>query len=153
MSTLGGIPIHVEPTGSPLPSSALGAGLAAILSELASLLEALRRSGAESAIDLRSLPLGPDDLDRLQRLLGTGEVDIRIEANGESRIRETAVCGLWWTEHRDAAGALLAVLIEVARVPSILPAADEDLALGAIRLRADAAAQSAEFGESPHGTT
>ncbi len=153
MSTLGGIPIHVEPTGGPQAAGALGAGLGAILSELATLLEALRRRGVEGAIDLRSLPLGPDDLDRLQGILGTGEVDIRIEANGESRIRETAVGGLWWTEHRDAAGALLAVLIEVARVPNILSPADEDLALGAARLRADAAAQCAEFGESPHGTT
>ena len=153
MRTLGGIPIHVEPTGSSLRSSALGAGLGAILSELASLLEALRRSGAEGAIDLRSLPLGPDDLDRLQRILGVGEVDIRIAANGESRIRETAVCGLWWTEHRDVSGALIAVLIEVARVPNFLSAADEDIALGAIRLRAAAAGQCAKFGESPHGTT
>ncbi len=153
MSTLGGIPIHVEPAGTPLVASTRGAGLGAILSELATLLEALRRTGSEGALDLRSLPLGPDELDRLQRILGWGEVDIRIDANGESRIRETAVSGLWWTEHRDAAGALLAVLIEVARVPNILVPADEDIALAAIQLRVEAAAQCATSGESPHGTT
>ena len=153
MSALGEIPIHVEPLPEKSAGRELGAGLGAILSELATLLEALRTTGEEGAIDLRSLPLGPNDLDRLQRILGSGEVDVRIEANGESRIRETAVCGLWWTEHRNAAGESLAVLIEVARVPNILVAADDDLALGAVRLRTAAAVQFSAPGETPHGTT
>ncbi len=153
MSALGDIPIHVEPSAEKSVGRELGVGLGAILSELATLLEALRSTGEEGAIDLRSLPLGPNDLDRLRRLLGSGEVDIRIDANGESRIRETAVSGLWWTEHRNAAGEPLAVLIEVARVPNILLTADDDLARGAVRLRTVASAQFSAPGETPHGTT
>lgn len=153
MSALGDIPIHVEPAVAQSAGRTLGVGLGAILSELATLLEGLRSTGEEGAIDLHSLPLGPNDVDRLQCILGSGEVDIRIDANGESRIRETAVSGLWWTEHRDAAGEPLAVLIEVARVPSILMAADDDLALGAVRLRTVAAAQFSPPGETAHGTT
>jgi hydrogenase-1 operon protein HyaF len=153
MSAFGGIPIRVETTAAARAGFALGVELGAILSELATLLEALRLTGQEGAIDLRSLPLGANELDCLRRILGRGEVDIRIDANGESRIRETAVRGLWWTEHRDAVGAPLAVLIEVARVPNILLAADEELALGAVRLRAAAAAQSSAPGETPNGTT
>ncbi len=153
MSALEGIPIRVEPGPTGEAQVTVGAGIAAILTEIAALLEHLVRTGEPGAIDVRSLPLGPADRQRLQDTLGTGEVDIRMQTNGESRIRETAVHGVWWTEHRDSDGALLVSLIEVARIPDILLVADEDLARGALRLRAGAAPQSAAQGESPHAPT
>lgn len=153
MSALSEISIRVEATARSAAHRVPSAALGALLSELATLLEVLHRTGEEGAIDLRSLPLDPLERDDLRCVLGTGAVDIRIEANGESRIRETAISGLWWTEHRDACGEALVVLIEVARVPSIVPAAAEDLALGVLQLRASAAAHSALPGDSPHGTT
>ncbi len=84
---------------------------------------------------------------------GTGEVDARMQVNGESRIRETAVHGVWWSEHRDSDGALLATVIEVTRVPDILIVAEDDLLRGAARLRASLTLQSAAQGENPHGKT
>ena len=153
MTQLSQIPIFVE--GAPGASSppTVGAGLAAILNELATLLERLDCSGEAGAIDVRSLPMSPADIEKLKAALGEGEVDIRIQANGETHARETAIPGIWWTEYRDLDGALLAALIEVAKVPDIVLAGDEQFARGADRLRAQAAAHSAAPGESPHVET
>lgn len=153
MSTFAQIPIRVEQTASGHEPATVGGGLRAILAEVAALLEHLAGTGQPGAIDVRSLPLSSADRAQLLQALGEGETDIRIQANGESRIRETAVHGVWWTEHRDADGELLATLIEIARVPTMLAVDDEDLARGALRLRASLAPQSAAQGESPHGTT
>ena len=151
MTTLSQIPICVEPVAVSHDEATVGGGTGAILSEIAELLERLARTGEPGAIDLRSLPLSPTDCEQLLRALGTGEVDARLQANGESRIRETAVHGVWWSEHRDSDGALLATVIEVTRVPDILIVAEDDLLRGASRLRARLTLQSAAQGESPHG--
>jgi hypothetical protein len=73
----------------------------------------------------------------LLQALGPGEVLIRLKADGESTIRETSVQGVWWNEHTDRYGNLLAAFLEVARVPAILPVDSEQLRRGAERLRAD----------------
>jgi hypothetical protein len=52
----------------------LGAGVSAILAELATLLEQLAEQQTPAAIDLRSLPMSPKERDELQQLLGEGEV-------------------------------------------------------------------------------
>ena len=151
MTTLAQIPVCVEPVPVSHEEGTVGGGIGAILAEIAELLERLARTGEPGAIDLRSLPLSPADRAQLLQALGTGEVDARMQANGESRIRETAVHGVWWTEHRDSSGELLATLIEVARVPDILIVGEDDLLRGASRLRASLTLQSAAQGESPHG--
>lgn len=153
MSTLAQIPIRVEGATGLHEQASVGGGLIAIIHEITALLDHLAETGEPSAIDVRSLPLSAADRAELLQVLGSGEVDIRIQANGESRIRETAVHGVWWTEHRDSDGALVANLIEVARVPEILVVADEELARAASRLRANIRSQSAAQGESPYGQT
>jgi hypothetical protein len=97
---------------------ATGAGATAILAEIAALLERVAAGGEAVQIDL-------------------GEVLIRLKADGESTIRETSVQGVWWNEHTDRYGNLLAAFLEVARVPAILPVDSEQLRRGAERLRAD----------------
>ncbi len=154
MSTLGHIPVCVEPVGAVSTEQAtVGGGVAAILTELAGLLERLVLQGEPGAVDMRSLPLSPADRLQLLETLGAGEVDIRIQANGESHIRETSVHGVWWCEHRDTDGVLLATLIEVARVPEMLAAADMDLIRGAERLRTILAPECAVKGGTSHGPT
>ncbi len=153
MTTLAQIPVCLEPVPASHDEATVGGGIGAILAEIAELLERLARTGEPGAIDLRSLPLSSADRAQLLQALGMGEVDARMQANGESRIRETAVHGVWWTEHRDSDGALLATLIEVARVPDILIVGEDDLLRGASRLRANLTLQSAAQGENPHGKT
>jgi hypothetical protein len=120
----------------------LGGGVTAILSELISLLERLTNSQESAAIDLRSLPMNVDDLAELRRALGEGEVRATLDAEGISAIRETKVPGVWWVEHRDRHGELMAELIEVTRMPQILMTASEEIATGARLLREQIALRS-----------
>ena len=95
----------------------LGAGLDAVLAEVVQRLEQLAAGERPDAIDLRSLPLNPADRERLAEALGDGEVDITMRLDGASRVRETGATGVWWVEHRDARGELIAELLEITRIP------------------------------------
>ena len=132
MSRLSEIPIQIEPA---IRVGGLGGGVTAILSELVSLLERLATGEESAAIDLRSLPMSPQDRSELRRALGDGEVQATLNAEGISNIRETHVPGVWWVEHHDRHGELIAELIEVTRMPHILMSATDEIALGAVALR------------------
>ena len=132
MSRLGDIAVRIE---GPARSAGLGGGVAALLSELADRLDRLALTGDASSIDLRSLPLSPEDLQLLQETLGEGEVQAQLQAGGASAIRETAVAGLWWTLHRDPRGELSAELLDIARVPPILERAADEIQAAARELR------------------
>ena len=132
MSRLAEIPIRIEP---PTVVAGLGGGVAAILTELVSLLERLADGEQPAAIDLRSLPMSPHDRAELRRALGEGEVQATLNADGLSNIRETRVPGVWWLEHHDRHGELIAELIEVTRMPQILMSASDEIAAGARALR------------------
>lgn len=125
MSALQGIPVRIEDTqdcrrdwGNALP----------ILHEVRHALERLIAAGEETQIDLNAIPFGPGDLDRLQSLLGTGEVSATIDALGPTRIQETAIPGVWLLDHRNGDDQRLTLQLEIARIPRILLSQDEDLA-------------------------
>ena len=119
----------------PAPAFGLGGGVAAILMELAGSLERLAESQIPAAIDLRSLPMSPQDRIELRRALGEGEDQATVTADGLSSIRETRISGVWWVEHRDARGELTAELLEVTRFPEILATASDEIAAAARALR------------------
>jgi len=138
MSRLGDIPIRIESMESPVPDrpdGGLGGAIDAVLSEIASLLERLAKNDEHSMIDLRSLPLSQADRAALQSALGDGEVHATLQAVGRSTARETRFAGVWWLEHRDPAGDLVAELLEVARFPQILASAPDEIADAAKALR------------------
>ncbi len=140
MSRLSSIPIHIESGTAAGFTETIGGGVKAIVAELATLLERVAAGGEPGAIDLRSLPMSADDRSELLAVLGPGEVTITLQASGESTIRETSVHGVWWSDHRDRAGEIIASFIEVARVPSILLVDADELRRGAERLRSGAVA-------------
>ena len=153
MSRLTEIPIRIEPSArieTPAVVGGLGGGVAAILSELVTLLERLVKGEAPGAIDLLSLPMSPLDRAELQRVLGEGEVQATVNAQGLSKMRETHVSGVWWVEHFDQQGELIAELIEVCRVPEILSSASDEIAAGARALRAQIAMAAAP--RAPQGS-
>jgi hydrogenase-1 operon protein HyaF len=136
MSRLGDIPIRIESAPASVEvDGGLGGGVSAILHEVVRLLEQLAAADEPAAIDLRSLPMSPQDRTELQRALGEGEVQATLNAQGVSTIRETRVPGVWWVEHRDSHGELIAELIEVTRVPQILASATDEILAGARALR------------------
>lgn len=137
MSRISEIPIRVEQRPTAVADcGTIGGGVSAILVEIATLLDRLADGGEPGAIDLRSLPISPADRERLLEALGPGEVQITLQADGESTIHETGVQGVWRNEHRDRVGETIASFIEVARVPTILPVESDELRRGAQRLRA-----------------
>ena len=144
LTRLEDISIRVEAAASaelPVPpdraaAGGLGGGIAALLSVLATLLEQLAQSDSPSAIDLRSLPMSPQDRAELERVLGEGEVRATVSAQGLSTVRETGMSGIWWVEHRDAQGEPVAELLEVTRIPQILSSALDEVAAAAASLRA-----------------
>jgi hydrogenase-1 operon protein HyaF len=136
------IPIHIEPLAKPdlllhpVAAGGLGGGVAAILSQLVSLLEALARGNSSALVDLRSLPMSPQDRIELQRVLGQGEVTATVNADGLTQIRETGISGVWWVEHFDRHKAMIAEMIEVALVPQLLASGADEIAAAAQGLRA-----------------
>jgi hydrogenase-1 operon protein HyaF len=144
MSRLADIPIRIEPSARSEPPAwsetapavgGLGVAMGAVLSELATLLDRLLDEQAPGTIDLRSLPMSPLDRAELLRVLGQGEVQATVNADGLSMLRETGVSGVWWVEHFDPRGGLIAELLEVTRVPQLLASASDEIAAGARALR------------------
>jgi hydrogenase-1 operon protein HyaF len=99
----------------------------ALLTEVAGLLHRLLEHGEAGSIDLRGLPLSARCVGTLKQRLGKGEVIVLLAAAGHSEIHETSFPGVWWTQHADEAGRVVATLIEVAVVPAIVCANVDDM--------------------------
>lgn len=137
MSALPRIPIRVESAPPDPGFGTIGGGVEAVLVEIATLLDRVAAGGEPGAIDLRSLPISPSEHLQLADALGQGELTITLEAEGRSTLRETGIRGVWWNEYRDPNDEVVAVFIEVAKVPAIVPAEPGDLQSGAHALRAN----------------
>ena len=124
------MPLHDIPVQVETDVGRLSGNAAALLREIAALLEALVRLGEGGAIDLKSLPLSAADRDWLLERLGKGEVEINLNIAGGSRIRETAYAGVWWVEHRGENGATTSEFIEVSYVPELVSAHPDDVESG-----------------------
>ncbi len=118
-----------------LPASRIG-GIRPILREIETLLAAFVKTGQGGSIDLHSLPLAPADFEALDAALGEGEVQATIRALGETRVRETAIHGVWRVTHCNAGGDAVVDLIEVCDAPDILKTHAADAHAGLAMLRA-----------------
>ena len=117
MSAGNAIPLKIRSDAPAGPASGLAMALG---HEILAHLDQLLASGEPGALDLKSMPMSPADYRALRSLLGEGEIDLTLELDGPTRIRETAFPGVWWIQHRDAAGTILAENIEINRVPQFL---------------------------------
>ncbi len=118
------------------PASTIG-DIHPILHEIRALLVTLVETGRGGSIDLRSLPLSPADFTAIDAALGEGEVQATVRALGETRVRETAIHGVWRVTHCNDGGEAVADLIEVCDAPEILKthAADARTGLATLRTR------------------
>lgn len=121
----------------PVSSSIGGENGRALLHELADMLQQLIDKGEGDSIDLRRIPLFPDDLDVLHEKLGEGEVTAEVTSAGSSVIRESAIPGVWWVTHFNEEDEVIAELIEVTFCPEILKTPTDDARDGLQWLRAD----------------
>jgi hydrogenase-1 operon protein HyaF len=105
-----------------------------LLNEVLHAVDRLLDNGEPTTIDLGGLPFGPGELEHLRDTLGEGELTARLDALGTSRIVETALPGVWWLEHRNAADEVVGRFLEITRTPEILSSQDADIAAGRARL-------------------
>ena len=101
-----------------------------LLHEIAHALRRLHLEGVATTLDLNAIPFGPGDERQLIEFLGTGEVSAKLEAMGESHIRESGFSGVWIIEHWSANGERVAFQIEITKLPAILETQTEDIAEG-----------------------
>lgn len=137
-------------SASPMTGEATPLALA-VLSEIATALARLAETGEETTIDLKSLPLSPDDLARLGELLGEGEVRCDLEVAGRSEVRETGFSGVWWIRHLGLGDEVALEEIAITFVPEILRAHPDDVARAARRLAEAVTAPLADEEETPRG--
>lgn len=126
------IPLKVQ---SAPAGNTIGVGLSAITHEILSHLEHLAQTGEGHAIDLKSLPMSPQEFNDLKKLLGEGEIDLTVDFDGPTRIRETGYAGVWWIQHTASNGRILAEYIEIARFPDFLSAQPEHITDAVRQLR------------------
>ena len=124
MSGLDSIAVTTEPPGS---AAQEWGNAMPVLHEIRHGLARLAQTGESTLIDLRAMPFGPGDEDRLLALLGTGEVQANLEALGTTRILESAVPGVWLVDHYNAENERIALHIEIGTVPGILCTQPEDV--------------------------
>jgi hydrogenase-1 operon protein HyaF len=126
--SLDAIPVVISSPG--LRAGELSGNAPALLREIAEMVRRLLSEGEASAIDLQALPLTPTDLKWLREQLGEGEIAVTLNADGESSLDETACPGVWWVTHRNPNGAVVSAFLEVAFVPEVVKAHQEDVVIG-----------------------
>ncbi|EGO95032.1 MULTISPECIES: hydrogenase expression/formation protein [unclassified Acidiphilium] len=107
-----------------------------VLAELRARSAAFRPGGAAHVINLGLLPLAEAELTWLVRTLGEGPAIILSGGYGTCRIRSTRLAGTWWVQYYNAADALILNTLEIAAVPAVACAAQDDIAESASRVRA-----------------
>jgi hydrogenase-1 operon protein HyaF len=131
---LAGIPLVVEAAATVHVDSG---NVPLLLHELRHALERLLVDGTTHVIDLRAIPLGPGEEERLLETLGTGEVRAEFDALGRSVIEESAYPGLWRITHWNTADEMTGRFLEVTFTPALLSSPPEDVTAGLARLTAD----------------
>jgi hydrogenase-1 operon protein HyaF len=131
---LGDIPVVQDLASA--PAQPLSGNAAVLLREIADRVRRLIDSGETAAIDLLAMPLNAADLDWLHAQLGTGEIRVTLEADGQSTLNETACAGVWWVMHHNPGGGVMSAFIEVTSVPELVKAHMDDVRGGLERLEA-----------------
>jgi hydrogenase-1 operon protein HyaF len=98
-----------------------------LLHEVRHALERLLRTGESTTIDLRAIPFGPGDEERLLSLLGEGEVVATLDVLGRTTVRESRFSGVWIVDHYNSEAERIAFQLEVIEIPVLLRAQTEDM--------------------------
>jgi len=125
MSSLDAIPVTAEvATGNVKP----------LLYEVRHALKRLANGEDGTVIDLRSIPLAPGEEERIEELLGKGEVRAELDALGPSVVQETSYPGVWLVTHSNTEQVVVGRFIEVTHMPELLKSQQADIEHGISRL-------------------
>ncbi len=101
-----------------------------LLHEVRHALQRWLDDGEVTVIDLRSIPMGPGEEDRIVSELGRGEVQARMSALGPSEIFETRFPAVWLVTHWNNDEEVIGKFIEICDMPRLLMAQEEDIREG-----------------------
>ncbi len=101
--------------------------LQSILAEIKFALQQLLEQKKVHCIDLRAMPWSPGEEQKLESLLGKGEVLIELNTLGKSTFYETRFSGVWLVSHYNQEDELIAKLIEITYLPEMIFAQTEDI--------------------------
>lgn len=107
-----------------------------ILHEIRHALKKLLETGKATTIDLRAIPMAPGEEQKIEEILGEGEISIKLEALGPSEIIETATAGVWLITHFNVEREVVGKFIEITRIPSLAESQKEDIEKGLLQLEA-----------------
>jgi len=110
-----------------------------LLHEIRHALKRVAAGQDGTTIDLRSLPLAPGEEERIENVLGEGEVRAELDALGPTVVQETSYPGVWLVTHRNSEQEVVARFVEVTRMPELLNAQQEDIELAVSRLETELA--------------
>ena len=116
------------------PGEVVTGNVMPILHQVRHALHDLLETGKAEVIDLRSIPMGPGEEDRLAEALGKGEVEVRMSALGPSEIIETRYPGVWLVTHFNNDNEIIGKFIEICAIPDLVMAQDEDIRAGLVQL-------------------
>lgn len=108
----------------------------ALLHEVVNLLQQLLSRDEPGHVDLRAIPLSPQDMTLLAETLGEGLVFAEVADYGLTRVRQTGIPGVWWVVHLDDEEQVIAEFIEVNYCPEVLITPTEDIRDGREALKA-----------------
>jgi hydrogenase-1 operon protein HyaF len=94
--------------------------ISALLGQIEFALTKLRDAGEETTFDLRSLPIDQPGINQIESLLGRGELQATLEADGPTQIWETAVPAVWWVIHQNRSGGEICRFLQIALQPELL---------------------------------
>lgn len=98
-----------------------------ILHEIRHALTSLLVEDKPTTIDLRAIPMAPGEEERIESVLGEGEISVQLNALGLSTIIETKFAGVWLVTHYNSAEEVVSKFIEVTRVPALIVSQEEDI--------------------------
>jgi len=105
-----------------------------LLYEVRHALKRLANGEDGTVIDLRSIPLAPGEEERIEELLGKGEVRAELDALGPSVVQETSYPGVWLVTHSNTEQVVVGRFIEVTHMPELLKSQQADIEHGISRL-------------------
>ena len=123
MSVLDKISIMVEPC----KNSGLTHNTLPLLHEIRHALIRFADKGEPTILDLKAIPFGPGDEEKLLSFLGAGEIQATVDALGETRVIETAYPGVWLVEYKNPEQERIALQIEITDMPAILKTQPDDI--------------------------
>jgi hydrogenase-1 operon protein HyaF len=113
-----------------VPGSTITGNVVPLLHEVRHALQALLEQGTETFIDLRAIPLGPGEEERIAETLGKGEVQVLMSSLGPSEIIETRFPGVWMSTHHNQDGEVIGRYIEICLVPPLVRSQEADIRHG-----------------------